>query len=208
MPNVTLYSQSKQELGDVELDASVFGAEVKLHLLHLVVRAQLAARRAGTHKVKRRSEVSGGGRKPYKQKGTGRARQGSTRSPQFRGGGVVFGPEPRDHSFKVNKKERRAALVSALSKRVADGDVVVLDDLAFEAPKTKQFTGFMSTFGLDDALVVLPVGDANVELSGRNLPNVTILPAVGVNVYDVLKRKHLVLTKAAVDALTTRLGGQ
>lgn len=208
MAKIQIHNQNSDVVGELELDDAVFGAPYKEHLLHQVVRKQLAARRAGTHAVKHRAEVSGGGKKPYKQKGTGRARQGTTRAPQWRGGGVVFGPTPRSYDFKVNRKEMRAALRSALSKRVADGAVIVLDDLQFAAPKTKDFKAVLGRFGLEQALVVLGDRNDTVELSGRNLPNVHILPPVGVNVYDVLRRSHLIMTRAAVDALTARLGGQ
>lgn len=206
MSTVKVYNQRKEEVGTLELDDAVFGVEIKPHLLHLVVRKQLAARRAGTHAVKGRSDVSGGGRKPYKQKGTGRARQGSTRSPQFRGGGVVFGPEPRNHDFKVNKKTMASALCSALSARAGEGALTVLDALELDAPRTKDFKAFLGTFEFSDALVVVEASEA-VKLSARNLQNVTLLPPVGVNVYDVLRRKNLVLTTDAVAAITARLGG-
>lgn len=207
MATVDVFSMDKQKVGTVELDDAIFGAEVKSHLLHAAVRYQLAKRRQGTHAVKRRSDVSGGGKKPYKQKGTGRARQGTTRAPQWRGGGVVFGPDPRDHSIGMNKKERRAALCSALSKRVADNAVLVLDNLTFEAPKTRQVVDLLERFELGDVLVVLPEGDEMVEKSARNLPNVTIIRSGGVNVYDILRRDNLVLTQGAVEALTKRLAG-
>lgn len=207
MPKLNVFSQSNKQVGDIELDDAIFGGEVREHLLHFVVRQQLAARRAGTHAVKRRSDVRGGGRKPYRQKGTGRARQGSTRSPQFRGGGVVFGPEPRSYNFKVNRKERQAALRSALSLRVSSGDVTILEDLTFEQPRTKDFKSFMGAFEMSDVLVVL--GDRNevVELASRNLEEATVLPPVGLNVYDILRRRHLVMTRSAVEAVTARLGG-
>lgn len=204
MSTVKIYNQSQQEVGEIELDDAVFGVEPKSHLLHLVVRKQRAARRAGTHAVKGRSDVSGGGRKPYKQKGTGRARQGSTRSPQFRGGGVVFGPQPRSYDFKVNKKQMASALRTALSIRAGEGKVVVLDDLAFDAPRTKDFKALLAAFGIEDALFVLEASDA-VQLSARNLSQVTVLPPVGLNVYDVLARSTLVLSKDAVGAITERL---
>ncbi len=200
-------NQSNEPVGEIELSDVVFGAEVKDHLLHFVVRKQLAARRAGTHAVKRRSDVSGGGRKPYRQKGTGRARQGSTRSPQWRGGGVVFGPEPRSYDFKVNRKERLAALRSALTLRVQKGETVIVDDLQLEAPKTQQFISVLAGLGLGDALFVLAAKNDNIELASRNLKNITVLPPIGVNVYDVLRRGKLVMTRAAVEALTERLGG-
>lgn len=206
MPSVKVYDQNKQELGDVELSDAVFGVDVKRHLLHAMVRKQLAARRQGTHAVKRRADVSGGGRKPFKQKGTGRARQGTIRAPHMRGGGVVFGPEPRSYDFKINRKERLAALCSALSARVADGTVVVVDKFAFDAPKTKDFKSFLGRFDIGTALVVAEA-DENTLRSARNLQQVSVVPPQGVNVYDVLRRTHLVLTRDAVDALTARLGG-
>ncbi len=158
--------------------------------------------------MKNRADVSGGGRKPYKQKGTGRARQGTTRAPQWRGGGVVFGPISRSHDFKVNRKEMRSALRSALSKRVQDGAVVVLDDLRFDAPKTRDFKAFLGRFGIEDAVIVLGAPDEVVERSGRNIPGIRVMPPVGVNVYDVLLRSRLVMTRSAVEALTNRLGGE
>jgi|JI102314A2RNA_FD_contig_41_5647102_length_1517_multi_2_in_0_out_0_3 large subunit ribosomal protein L4 len=208
MATIAVFNQNHEPVGEIELDEKVFGCEYKRHLLHQVVRKQLAARRAGTHAVKHRAEVSGGGRKPYKQKGTGRARQGTTRAPQWRGGGVVFGPTPRSHDFKVNRKEMAAALRSALSKRVQDGAVVVLDDLRFDAPKTRDFKAFLGRFGIEDAVIVLGAPDDVVERSGRNIPGVRVLPPVGVNVYDVLLRSRLVMTRSAVEALTARLGGE
>lgn len=207
MAKVNVYNQNHDPVGELELDDRVFGAEIKNHLLYQVVRKQLAARRAGTHAVKHRAEVRGGGRKPWKQKGTGRARQGTIRAPQWRGGGVVFGPTPRSHDFKVNKKEMASALRSALSKRLLDGAIVVIDDLSFEKPRTKDFASFMGRFELSQALVVVGSSAGHVELSGRNLPGVRVLLPIGVNVYDVLRKSHLVMTRSAVEALTERLGG-
>lgn len=207
MTKVTIFNQSAESVGELELDDAVFGVDVKEHLLHAVVRKQLNARRAGTHAVKRRSSVSGGGKKPFKQKGTGRARQGTTRAAHMRGGGVVFGPEPRSYDFKINKKEMRSALASAISRRTEEGSLIVLDDLAFESAKTKNFLGFMGAFDMSDALVVGDVSD-NVKLSARNIKAVTVLAPEGVNVYDVLKRSRLVMTKSAVEAVTGRLGGE
>lgn len=207
MTTVNVYNTQHEAVGEIELDANVFGVEVKSHLLHLAVRKQLAARRQGTHAVKRRSDVSGGGRKPFKQKGTGRARQGSIRAPHYRGGGVVFGPEPRNHDFKVNKKQMRAALCSALTTRAQQGAITVIDSLDLESPKTKGFKAILDRFELGDALVVVAEPTDNVKLATRNLQSVSLVPPVGVNVYDVLKRDHLVLTKGAVEALCARLGG-
>lgn len=205
---MTVYNQSRESVGSIVLDDAVFGAEVKDHLLYAAVRYQMAKRRQGTHKVKERAEVRGGGRKPFKQKGTGRARQGTTRAPQWRGGGVVFGPRPRSHAFKLNKKVRRSALCSALTRRALDSAIVVVDDLVFESPKTKQVVELLSRFELADTLIVLGGENAAVSLSARNLPNVTVIQAEGVNVYDVLLRRNLVLTRAAADALVARLGGE
>lgn len=205
MPTVNVYSSNGDEVGKLELSDVVFGAEVKEHLLHQVVRYQLAARRAGTAKAKERAEVSGGGKKPFKQKGTGRARAGTTRSNVWRGGGVVHGPRPRSYAFKVNKKERVAALRSALSRRTEEGALVVLDGLAFDAPKTRDMADFVKRFELKGALVVLPEKDRNVVLSARNLPGVSVLPAEGLNVYDILRHPSLVMTSDAVKAVTERL---
>jgi large subunit ribosomal protein L4 len=206
MTTIKVHNQQSDEIGELELSDVVFSAEVKQHLLHAVVRKQLAARRAGTHAVKRRSDVRGGGRKPFKQKGTGRARQGTIRAAQMRGGGVVFGPIPRSYDFKVNKREMRAALRGALTLRVAAGDALVVDDIGFDAPKTKQFIQLLAGFGGKDARVVMDDHLGPAALSARNLPNVTVLPPVGLNVYDVLHRSRLIMTKGAVEAITARLG--
>jgi large subunit ribosomal protein L4 len=206
MPTVDVYNVNREKVGSLDLADAVFGADVKEHLLYAAVRYQRAAARQGTHKAKERAEVRGGGKKPFRQKGTGRARQGSTRSPQWRGGGVVFGPRVRSHAFKLNKKVRKAALCSALSRRCGEDRVVVLDELAFDAPKTKQVTELMKRFDVKDMLLVaLP--NENVARSARNLASVTVLPPEGVNVYDVLLRGHLVVTKDAASALAERLGG-
>ncbi len=207
MPTVEVYNSQNEEVGKVDLDDAVFGCDVKEHLLYAAVRYQRAKARAGTHKVKERAEVSGGGRKPWRQKGTGRARQGSTRSPQWRGGGVVFGPRNRSHAFKLNKKVRRAALRSALSRRVGEGAVSILDAVTLEAPRTREFVALMSRFGWKDLLLVVPEHDDAVDRSSRNIPNVTVVPVGGVNVYDVLRRSHLVMTVGAAEALAARLGG-
>jgi len=206
MPTVDVYNTNREKVGSVDLNDAVFGAEVKEHLLYAAVRYQRAAARQGTHKAKERAEVRGGGKKPWRQKGTGRARQGSTRSPQWRGGGVVFGPRVRSHAFKLNKKVRRAALCSALSRRCEEAKVVVLDQLGFDAPKTRQVVDLMKRFELNDMLLVAH-DDSNVSKSARNLSTVTVLPPEGVNVYDVLRRSVVVVTKDAADALGARLGG-
>jgi large subunit ribosomal protein L4 len=201
---IDVYNPSREKVGQVDLADGVFGVEVKDHLLYAVVRYQRAAARQGTHKVKQRAEVRGGGKKPWRQKGTGRARQGSTRAPHWKGGGVVFGPHVRSHAFKLNKKVRQAALKCALSRRVAESKLVVLDDLELPEIKTRQVVDFLSRFEMTDALIVAP-RNLKLELSARNLPTVTMLPPEGLNVYDVLRRRNIVLTRAAVDAVTARL---
>ena len=208
MPTIDVYNTDREKVSQVELSDAVFGTDVKEHLLYAVVRYQLAKKRAGTHAVKRRSDVSGGGKKPFRQKGTGRARAGTTRAAQWRGGGVVFGPTPRSYAFKINKKVRLSALKSALSQRVAGGDVVVLDDLKLPEIKTRQVTDFMSRFELADMCLLVSETDDNVLKSARNLQNVTILHTDGLNVYDILHRANLVMTQGAVDAITQRLGGE
>jgi len=207
MPTVDVFNHNREKVSELTLSDDVFAAPVKQELMHAVVRYQLAAKRQGTHKVKGRAEVRGGGKKPWRQKGTGRARQGTTRAPQWRGGGVVHGPTPRSYSFKLNKKVRRSALKAALSHRVAEGSVVVLDDLKLPEVKTKQVVSLLKTFELKDALFVMSERDDKVELSARNLKNVTCLLVEGVNVRDILHRGTLVLTKAAAEALAVRLGG-
>jgi large subunit ribosomal protein L4 len=207
MPKVPLYNQNREQLGEIELSEPVFAAEVREHLLYAAVRYQRNKARAGTHSTKQRAEVSGGGRKPWKQKGTGRARQGSTRAPNWRGGGAVFGPRPRSHAFKLNKKVRQAALCSALSRRIAENAVVVLDEFTLAELKTKRVLEFMEKFALADMTLVLGAADARVAKAAGNLKTVTVLPTEGVNVYDVLLRRNLVLTRQAVEGLTRRLGG-
>ena len=198
MANVSVYNMEGKEVGTIELSDKVFGAEVNEHLVHLAVVRQLADNRQGTQKAKTRSEVSGGGKKPYRQKGTGHARQGSTRSPQFTGGGVVFAPVPRDYTLKMNKKERRAALRGVLTSRVQDSKLYVLDELKFEGIKTKDMKKVLDNLGVDSALVVLDSNDQNVVLSARNLEGVKTALTNTINVYDVLKYKTVVVTKAAV----------
>ena len=202
MANVSVYNMEGKEVGTIELNDAVFGVEVNEHLVHMAVVQQLANNRQGTQKAKTRSEVSGGGRKPWRQKGTGHARQGSTRSPQWTGGGVVFAPVPRDYSFKINKKEKRAALKSALSDKVANGKLVVVDALTFEAPKTKEFAKVMSNLNVNEkALVVLNDNDANVVLSAKNIPTVKTSLTNTINVYDIVNAKTLVLTQDAVKTI-------
>lgn len=201
MANVSVYNIEGNEVGTLELNDSVFGVEVNEHLVHLAVVAQLANKRQGTQKAKTRSEVSGGGRKPWRQKGTGHARQGSTRSPQWTGGGVVFAPVPRDYEIKMNKKERRLALKSALTSRVQENKLIVLDDLKLDEVKTKAMQAVLSNLNVSKAMVVLADNDQNVVLSARNIPDViTALPNT-INVYDVLKYNTVILTKSAVASI-------
>ena len=201
MAHVSDYNIAGKEVGSIELTDAVFGVEVNEHLVHMAVVNQLANNRQGTQSAKTRSEVSGGGRKPWRQKGTGHARQGSTRSPQWTGGGVVFAPKPRDYSFKMNKKEKRIALLSALSSKVADNKIVVLDAFNLDEVKTKKFAEVMSNLKVDKALVVIEGENKNVVLSGRNIPTVKVSATNEINTYDVLKYETLVVTKAAVEKL-------
>ena len=198
MANVSVFNMEGKEVGTIELNDAVFGVEVNEHLVHMAVVQQLANNRQGTQKAKTRSEVSGGGRKPWRQKGTGHARQGSTRSPQWTGGGVVFAPVPRDYSFKMNKKEKRAALKSALTSKVQDAKLIVVDELKFDEIKTKNFATVMSNLNVNKGLVVIAENDANVVLSARNMADVNTTLVNTMNVYDVMNAKTLVLTKDAV----------
>ena len=201
MASVAVKNMQGAEVGTMELSDAVFGAKVNEHLVKLSVQAFLAGRRQGTQSAKTRSEVSGGGRKPWKQKGTGHARQGSIRAPQWTGGGIVFAPKPRDYSIKLNKKEKRAALCSALTSRLQENKLVVLDELKLDEIKTKKFVEVMKNLNLDGALVVLAERDKNVVLSARNVEGVkTALPNT-INVYDILKYGNLVATKAAVEKM-------
>ena len=201
MANVSVYNIEGKEVGSIELNDAVFGVEVNEHLVHMAVVNQLANNRQGTQSAKTRSEVSGGGRKPWRQKGTGHARQGSTRAPQWTGGGIVFAPKPRDYSFKMNKKEKRIALLSALSSKVAESKIVVLDEFKLDEIKTKKFVEVMNNLKVENALVVLEGEDKNVVLSGRNIPSVKVTATNEINTYDVLKYTTLVVTKAAVEKL-------
>ena len=198
MANVSVFNMEGKEVGTIELNDAVFGVEVNEHLVHMAVVQQLANNRQGTQKAKTRSEVSGGGRKPWRQKGTGHARQGSTRSPQWTGGGVVFAPVPRDYSFKMNKKEKRAALKSALTSKVQDAKLIVVDELKFDEIKTKNFATVMSNLKVSKGLVVIAENDANVVLSARNVADVNTTLVNNMNVYDVMNAKTVVLTKDAV----------
>ena len=198
MANVSVFNMEGKEVGTIELNDAVFGVEVNEHLVHMAVVQQLANNRQGTQKAKTRSEVSGGGRKPWRQKGTGHARQGSTRAPQWTGGGVVFAPVPRDYSFKLNKKEKRAALKSALTSKVQDSKLIVVDELKFDEIKTKNFVNVMNNLKVDKGLVVIAENDANVVLSARNVATVDTTLVNTINVYDIMKAKTVVLTKDAV----------
>ena len=198
MANVSVYNIEGKEVGTIDLNDAVFGVEVNEHLLHMAVVNQLANKRQGTQKAKTRSEVSGGGRKPWRQKGTGHARQGSTRSPQWTGGGVVFAPTPRDYSFKLNKKEKRAALKSALTTRVLENKFIVLDEMNFGEIKTKNFQNMLNSLEVSKALVVLEDGNTNAALSARNIANVKTAWTNTINVYDILKYNTVIVTKAVV----------
>ena len=201
MANVSVYNMEGKEVGTIELNDAVFGVEVNEHLVHMAVVAQLANKRQGTQKAKTRSEVSGGGRKPWRQKGTGHARQGSTRSPQWTGGGMVFAPTPRDYTITLNKKEKRAALKSALTSRVNENKFVVVDELKFDEVKTKNFKAVMNNLKVSKALVVLADNDQNTVLSARNIPEVKTSLVNTIYVFDILKYNTVVATKAAVASI-------
>ena len=198
MATVKVYNMEGNEVGTLELNDAVFGVNVNEHLMHLAVVSQLANKRQGTQSAKTRSEVSGGGRKPWKQKGTGHARQGSTRAPQWTHGGVVFAPKPRDYSVKMNKKEKAAAIKSALTSVVADEKIYVIDAFNFDEIKTKKMAAVLDSLKVEKALVVLDKKDENVILSARNIPNVRTVMTNAINVYDILKYGSLVITKDAV----------
>ena len=198
MANVAVYNMEGKEVGTLDLNDAVFGVEVNEHLVHMAVLQQLANNRQGTQKAKTRSEVRGGGRKPWRQKGTGHARQGSTRAPQWTGGGVVFAPVPRDYSFKLNKKEKRAALKSALTSRVQNNKLIVVDELKFDEIKTKKFQAVLDNLKVSKALVVLADNDEKVVMSARNIPAVKTALTSTINVYDILKGDTVILTKDAV----------
>ena len=201
MANVTVYNMEGNEVGTMELNDAVFGVEINEHLVHLAVVRQLANNRQGTQKAKTRSEVSGGGRKPWRQKGTGHARQGSIRAPQWTGGGVVFAPVPRDYEVKMNKKERRAALKSALTSKVQENKLVVVDSLALAEAKTKEMQKVLTNLKADKALVVTADDDQNVVLSARNIADVQTATVNTINVYDVMKHSTVVVTKDAVASI-------
>ena len=201
MANVSVYNMEGNEVGTLELNDAVFGVEVNEHLVHLAVVAQLANKRQGTQKAKTRSEVSGGGRKPWRQKGTGHARQGSTRAAQWKGGGVVFAPTPRDYTIRLNKKEKRAALKSALTSRVQENKFIVVEELKFNEIKTKNFKNVLNNLKVNKALVVLSESDENAVLSARNIADVKTAQVGTINVYDILKYNTVVASKAAVASI-------
>ena len=198
MANVSVYNIEGKEVGKIDLSDAVFGVEVNEHLVHMAVVSQLANNRQGTQKAKTRSEVSGGGRKPWRQKGTGHARHGSTRAPQWTGGGVVFAPVPRDYSFKMNKREKRAALKSALTSRVEENKFIVIDEINFEEAKTKNFANILKNLDVSKALVVLEDDNKNAELSARNIADIKTAKTNTINVYDILKYNTVITTKAVV----------
>ena len=201
MAKVSVYNMEGKEVDTIDLSDEIFGVEVNEHLVHMAVVQQLANKRQGTQSAKTRSEVSGGGRKPWRQKGTGHARQGSTRAPQWKGGGVVFAPVPRDYSFKMNKKEKRAALKSALTSRVQENKLIVIDELKFDEIKTKNFKAVMDNLNVAKAYVVLNDNDEKVVMSARNLPNVQTALTNTINVYDVMKGGTVILTKDAAKTI-------
>lgn len=204
MAVVKVYDQNKQEAGEITLSSDVFEIEVRPEILHLVVRAQRAAKRAGTHAAKERGDVSGGGKKPFAQKGTGRARAGSTRSPLWRGGAVLFAPKPRDYSFKVNKKVRTLALKMALSSRLADDSLMVIKAIDLPAIKTKEFVKVAASLGLKKALLVAPGNDEKLSLSARNVPGITLITPGQLNVFDILRHPQLVLLQDAINPIEAR----
>ena len=201
MANVSVYNMEGKEVGTMELSDAVFGVEVNEHLVHLAVVQQLANNRQGTQKAKTRSEVSGGGRKPWRQKGTGHARQGSTRAPQWTGGGMVFAPVPRDYTIRLNKKEKRAALKSVLTSKVQENKFIVVDELKFDEIKTKAMKNVLANLKADKALVILNDNDQNVVLSARNIEGVETALTNTINVFDLLKHNTVVVTKAAVETI-------
>ena len=202
MPKVAVYNSANQQVGDIELNDSVFGVEMNAGLVHQAVVMQLASRRLGTHATKTRGLVRGGGRKPWRQKGTGRARSGSTRSPLWVGGGTAFGPQPRSYAFRMPKKQRRLAIKCALSDKVASGDFIVLDDLQFDVPKTKSVVKMLGDFGVDAKSLIITLDEnENVELSSRNIPGIKAINTMGLNVYDILNHTKLFITKAAIEKI-------
>jgi large subunit ribosomal protein L4 len=205
MATVKIFDQMKKEVGSLELAPEIFEVEVRPEILHFVVRAQLAAKRVGTHSVKTRAFVSGGGKKPWKQKGTGHARAGSNRSPVWRGGAIIFGPSPRSYEFKVNRKVRRLALKMALSSRLSEDNLLVLKGIDLPEVKTKRFAEVAKNLGLEKALIVFKDADNNLLLSARNLPGIKLLPADKLNAYDVLLYPKLVMLESAAVSVQERL---
>ena len=205
MSNVDIMNTSNEKVGEIELNADVFDLTVKEHLLHDVVRMQRAAKRGGNASTKTRVEVRGGGAKPWRQKGTGRARAGTRNSPIWRGGGVTFGPKPRDYSFKLNRKVKKQALAMAMSARLQEGNLVVVDDFAMDSIKTKDFVGIMNGFEFENCLIITEGSNENVIKSARNVNGFRVLPVDGLNVYDILLHKKLMLVKPAVESLEKRL---
>lgn len=203
---VPVLSQQNERVGEISLPAQVFAGPVRRHLLYEMVKMQMANRRSGTAKTKTRAFVSGGGKKPWRQKGTGRARAGSTRSPLWVGGATLFGPQPRDYSYRLPASARKAALRSALAAKAKEGKLLVLDKIELEAPKTKLMAQLVASLQVESALIVIPSRDDTIERAARNLPSVKVLRAEGANVYDVLRYDRLILTQDAVQALTGRLG--
>jgi large subunit ribosomal protein L4 len=201
MATVKVYNMEGAEVGSIELNDAIFGVDVNTHLMHMAVVSQLANKRQGTQSAKTRAEVSGGGRKPWRQKGTGQARQGSTRSPQWRHGGVVFAPKPREYGFKMNRKEKALAIKSALTSRVEDGKIFVVDQISLDEIKTKKMTTMLGKLGLEKALIVMDRKDDNVILSARNIPDVTTVTSNAINVFDILKYGNMVITKDAVQQI-------
>jgi large subunit ribosomal protein L4 len=201
MPTVGLFNKEGQKVGDLQLSEIVFGAEINPYALHQVVVAQLANKRQGTQSAKTRAEVSGGGIKPWRQKGTGRARQGSTRSPQWIHGGIVFAPKPRDYRISIPKSTRRVAMLSALSSKVAENQMIVLENLEFEAPKTKEAIKMLSAFEAKKTLIVTAESNENVYKSARNIEGVSVIPVNNLNVYDILKYEKFIITKEAVSKI-------
>jgi large subunit ribosomal protein L4 len=198
MANVKVYNMEGAEVGTIDLNDAIFGVDVNTHVMHMAVVSQLANKRQGTQSAKTRAEVRGGGRKPWRQKGTGHARQGSTRSPQWKGGGVVFAPKPREYGFKMNRKEKSLAIKSALTSRVIENKFYVIDNISFDEIKTKKMVGMLDKLKVDKALVVMDKKDDNVILSARNIPAVTTVTSNALNVFDILKYDKMIISKAAV----------
>lgn len=201
MPSIAVYNMDRQQVGEVELSEEIFNAEVKEHLMHLALRIQLANRRAGTVKTKTRSEVAGGGKKPFKQKGTGGARQGCIRAPHYPGGGVAFGPKPKEYNLSMNKKARNAAIRSALTYQYRNNRITVLDKLDFDKISTKSFAGFIKRFEIEKSLIITDDLTNNLQLSCRNVPHIKLLKQDALNIHDMLKYKNIIITKGAVQSV-------